>query len=820
MHPPFPLSVFPTLAFATLTASCVGAPPPPPEATTDDTTGITAPTSTTSDTPSLPATSTDGSTSASSDFGASSTTSAESSSTDTSSPPTNAPPVTHDDGPYIVFSDELLEAGEVAGVLFNDVDPEGATLMVSDHDPVSAKGGTVTMIANGSFTYEPPPDLPFGSDHFHYTVTDDEGLTASARVRVVVQAAGASVVLDTLGVKGIRIQGIDGSDQSGRSVSGAGDIDGNGHADLVIGAPGGAGMTDMQNSTGEAYVVYGDAGLPNTVNLEDPAVVTLVGASGYDQFGQSVAMVGDFDGDGFADVMAGAPYGDDGWTNAGETNIYYGEASPIDPNKDVRLNGISLNSHSGQAVASAGDVDGDGYDDVLVGAPEANIGGLSAVGQAYLVFGASSFPGTYALASASPRFEGIEQVEFAGQAVSTAGDVDGDGRADILIGAPGASSNAGATYLVFGAPAQPNETIGLAAADVRFHGTEPGGQSGCSVSAAGDVNGDGYGDVIIGASMALPDDTGESYVVYGGPALVGPSVYLSNADVRLQGIDAYDYAGHSVSTAGDFDGDGYDDMLVGAYNASPNGSQSGEVYLILGGPSLPAARGLLDADLRFEGITIDNGAGYSVAAAGDVDGDGFDDIVIGAPWAGAGETYVVFGDDIDAHVTELGTEGDDVLVATHGPDDDIIIAGRGDDTLTSDGGSDVLRGGQGDDTFVIMDDQFFRVNGGLGSDTLELGAADLTLALTAMDAHRITGIERLRLSTVGPSDLYISELDLLGLSKTSNTLEIEGDADDDVTITTGTWDGPTDEGGIDVYTSTSTAAVIAVDPSVGIVFLF
>ena len=252
---------------------------------------------------------------------------------------------------------------------------------------------------------------------------------------------------------------------------------------------------------------------------------------------------------------------------------------------------------------------------------------------------------------------GIDAGDTSGNSVSSAGDVNGDGYDDLIIGANGADPNgdnaAGETYVVYGGASAPGTNGVLDLSDLDgtngfiFNGIDAGDNSGRSVSSAGDVNGDGYDDLIMGARWADPNGdngAGETYVVYGGASAPGTNGALDLSDLDgtngfiLNGIDARDFSGFSVSSAGDINGDGYDDLIIGAYEADPGGdSDAGETYIVYGGANAPGTGGVLDlSDLDgtngfiLSGIDGDDQSGRSVSSAGDVNGDGYDDLIIGA----------------------------------------------------------------------------------------------------------------------------------------------------------------------------------------------
>ncbi len=350
------------------------------------------------------------------------------------------------------------------------------------------------------------------------------------------------------------------------------------------------------------------------------------------------------------------------------------ELSSLDGNTGFVLNGVAAGDSSGVSVSAAGDVNGDGVDDLLIGAGNADPNGPSS-GASYVVFGASGVgnSGTLELSSLEGSngfvLNGVAAFDRSGYSVSAAGDVNGDGIDDLLIGAPSAfpyGSPSGTSYVVFGASGVGSSgTLELSALDGSdgfvLNGVDLADGSGHSVSAAGDVNGDGVDDLLIGARDADPNgsNSGASYVVFGASGVgTGGTLELSALDGSngfvLNGVAAFDRSGYSVSAAGDVNGDGVDDLLIGAYGAAPNGIRSGASYVVFGASGVGNSGTLelssLDGSSGFvlNGVAAFDQSGYSVSAAGDVNGDGIDDLLIGAFGAdpngsGSGASYVVFG---------------------------------------------------------------------------------------------------------------------------------------------------------------------------------
>jgi len=336
--------------------------------------------------------------------------------------------------------------------------------------------------------------------------------------------------------------------------------------------------------------------------MDSTADVTFDGKAG--GFGRSVSTAGDVNNDGYDDVIIGT----EGYSLA---DIYYGSSS-MDNTSDVTLNGEGEDNNFGRSVSTAGDVNNDGFDDVIVGADEY----YYSAGRAYIYYGGSSMDNT-----ADVTFDG--EGGWFGYSVSTAGDVNNDGFDDVIVGAEG-NNLTGRAYIYYGGSSMDNT------ADITLNGEGDYNYFGESVSSAGDVNDDGFDDVIVGA-YGYNNSTGQTYIYYGGSSMD------STADVAFNGESEYNYFGRSVSTAGDVNNDGFDDVIVGA---SGYNSNTGRVYIYYGGSSMDNT-----ADVTFNGEGYSNYFGRSVSTAGDVNNDGFDDVIVGADGHNnsIGRTYFYYG---------------------------------------------------------------------------------------------------------------------------------------------------------------------------------
>jgi len=477
------------------------------------------------------------------------------------------------------------------------------------------------------------------------------------------------------GGNGFRLDGVASGDYSGSSVAAAGDINGDGIDDLIIGARNAS--PHGNTSAGSSYVVFGrSTGFDSTLalsSLDGSTGFRIDGAAAGGLAGYSVSAAGDVNGDGIDDLIIGAPIS---LFRAGSSYVVFGRStgfsatldlSSLDGNNGFRLDGVAPFDYSGVSVSGAGDINGDGIGDLVVGAR----GAKSGAGSSYVVFGRSTrFSAGLDLSSLDGnngfRLDGVTANDRSGRSVSAAGDINGDGIDDLIIGAHFADNQAGSSYVVFGRSDGFSATLALSSLDggngFRLPGVSAGDYSGFSVSTAGDINGDGIDDLVIGAYRAGPDgqfSAGSSYVVFGRTTGFGQFLALSSLDgntgFRLDGAAEFDRAGISVSTAGDINGDGIDDLIIGAELADPDGNAAaGSSYVVFGrstGFDSTLALSSLDGStgFRIDGAAAGGLAGYSVSEAGDINGDGLDDLVIGAFSAdpngenNAGSSYVVFG---------------------------------------------------------------------------------------------------------------------------------------------------------------------------------
>ncbi len=628
---------------------------------------------------------------------------------------------------------------------------------------------------------------------------------------------------------------------------------------------------------------------------------------GLDTTAISVTALGDMNGDGFTD-FAYSMDENNGTATYTPTYVVFGSGGNLDADFDiaqavtdgeaVRLTGTGYNE---LAIASGGDVNNDGYADMLIGNAEYDNGGDLNTGRVSLVFGSATMAaaGTIDVSaldgSDGYSFIGAEQSDGLGAGVSS-GDIDGDGHDDIAIAAPLAGNNQGTAYVIYGAKLTEADALD-GSVDGRIEVAELHGANGgdgtvgftasavagsadgtATVALGGDFNGDGLDDLLVGNPTASPDgdgNAGETFLVFGSAGNQGPDINLSatpdgTSFVRFKGVSPGDLAG-TVSSAGDLNGDGLDDILIGA----PLGGKS---YVVYGKSDWSSTATIeLSALNGSDGFRIDYDTGSndgSYSAIGDMNGDGFDDIAvtdgdndIGYVLFGGGDfgatvdlndigeqgfsftlgegegvtgtdingdgysdliagsrdddaAYVIYGGDFLDDASSTGTSGADTLIGT--ADNDILDGGAG--------GADVLIGGAGNDRLFIGDENFTKIDGGGGQDTLFLdGGFDLDLS--EISNGLITGIEHIDMNNEMMNVLDIDFSTVLDIGEAidrlvgeANMLVISRDFSDEVNLV-GDWvmreEQPQEaiDGGYTVYDSEDSYASVAIqnvaDPGQG-----
>ena len=434
---------------------------------------------------------------------------------------------------------------------------------------------------------------------------------------------------------------------TGMSAAGIGDVDGSGTNALAVGAPG----TGL--SAGAVHVLLtADLEWGDDLDLAARSVTLWEDNIGA-YTGYSVAGALDLNQDGYDDFVIGAPFfSTDTLTNAGVTYVVMGRSSGwgnslVSDFATSAVKAVSSENYLGISVAGGGDVNNDGYPDVLIGVPwpSGTGGGAGWV----LVLNGKERGWSPSLAPTDLAKLTGKPAEGVGWAVAITGYTTGDSACDILAGGTFDTESRGDAWFLYGrTDFEPGTVFGPdKLGGARYRGVTSQEFVGAYVAGAGDVNGDGYDDFLVGRETDGNGFDAKAYL-YFGPNVPGPGTAEATAPVRFYGSSS-DQCPCTVAGLGDIDGDGYDDLAIGVTRSSERNG-GGTVYLFYGGPdgTFSQSTPLSTTDMAFYGEAAGDQAGTALSAAGDLNGDGYDDFVVGAPFndqngTDAGKVYILFG---------------------------------------------------------------------------------------------------------------------------------------------------------------------------------
>lgn len=416
-----------------------------------------------------------------------------------------------------------------------------------------------------------------------------------------------------------------------------------------------SGYSVSNSASGSVYLMSGQASTFPSATLPTGTTAIIAAEPDSSKIGSSVTEVGDVDGDGQMDVVIGAS-GD-----FGAVYLVLSGSGSANLDRAIKFTGEAPGDRAGFSVAALGDISSDGYADFAIGAPYQDSNGLTDNGALYIIFGGPTITSRNLADASIRKITGQSTTDHFGWSVTSLSDLTSDGAPELVIGAPGYTSNAGSVYVFTSTNVMENNSpLSAANADTIFTGVTAD-IAGSSVAAFSDISGDAKPELLIGA----PSNTlhpGSSYLLYsqtvGSAILNMTSDTLANANVQFSGENNNDQAGFALADAGDVNGDTLPDLMIGAPGVD---SGRGSAYLLYGVSHWSGTISLSTANVRFTGETVGNQAGYAVGGAQDIDDDGYQDILVGAPTTGNFGTsndifpvaaYIVFGGNLNHAVSQ------------------------------------------------------------------------------------------------------------------------------------------------------------------------